>query len=112
MRKSCKVVNSSPSKFFLNIVSIFSEIPTVWLQISLVGIWLGFILLVAEGLNRFTSVDPEVSRKVVHMGSGNVILLAWWLEIPVCSRRGSSRPFLVCRQSLWRARPYFCHSSA
>lgn len=82
MRKSCKVVNSSPSKFFLNIVSIFSEIPTVWLQISLVGIWLGLILLVAEGLNRFTSVGPEVSRKVMHMGSGNVILLAWWLEIP------------------------------
>lgn len=82
MRKSCKVVKSSPSKFFLNIVSIFSGIPTVWLQVSLVGIWLGLILLVAEGLNRFTSVGPEVSRKVMHMGSGNVILLAWWLEIP------------------------------
>ena len=63
-------------------MSIFSEIPTVWLQISLVGIWLGLILLVAEGLNRFTSIDPEVSRKVVHIGTGNVILLAWWLEIP------------------------------
>ncbi|MEZ2241092.1 diacylglycerol/polyprenol kinase family protein [Microcoleus sp.] len=63
-------------------MSIVAEIPTVWLQISLVGIWLGLILLVAEGLNRFTSVDPEVSRKVVHIGTGNVILLAWWLEIP------------------------------
>lgn len=63
-------------------MSILSQIPTVWLQISLVGIWLGLVLLVAEGLNRFTSVDPEVSRKVFHMGSGNVILLAWWLEIP------------------------------
>ncbi|MBD1828028.1 SEC59/DGK1/VTE5 family protein [Microcoleus vaginatus GB1-A2] len=63
-------------------MSIFSEIPTVWLQISLVGVWLGLILLVAEGLNRFTSVDAEVSRKVVHIGTGNVILLAWWLEIP------------------------------
>jgi phytol kinase len=54
----------------------------VWLQISLVGIWLGSILLIAEGLSRFTAVDPEVSRKVVHIGTGNVILLAWWLEIP------------------------------
>ncbi|MCU0546348.1 MAG: SEC59/DGK1/VTE5 family protein [Oscillatoriaceae cyanobacterium Prado104] len=63
-------------------MSIFSEIPTVWLQISLVGIWLGSILLIAEGLSRFTAVDPEVSRKVVHIGTGNVILLAWWLEIP------------------------------
>ncbi len=77
-----KVVSSALSKFFLNIVSIFAEIPNVWLQISLVGIWLGLILLVAEGLNRFTSVDAEVSRKVVHIGTGNVILLAWWLEIP------------------------------
>ena len=56
--------------------------PTVWLQISLVGAWLGVILLVAEGLNRFTAVGAEVSRKVVHIGTGNVILLAWWLEIP------------------------------
>lgn len=63
-------------------MSVFSEIPTVWLQVSLVGIWLGSILLVAEGLSRFTAVDPEVSRKVVHIGTGNVILLAWWLEIP------------------------------
>ncbi|HLO47324.1 MAG TPA: SEC59/DGK1/VTE5 family protein [Kamptonema sp.] len=63
-------------------MSIFAEIPTVWLQISLVAGWLGLILLVAEGLNRFTSANPEVSRKVVHIGSGNVILLAWWLGIP------------------------------
>lgn len=82
MRFTFKVVNGDRSKFFLNIVSLFAEIPTVWLQISLVGIWLGLILLVAEGLNRFTAVDPEVSRKVVHIGTGNVILLAWWLEIP------------------------------
>ncbi|TAF51750.1 MAG: phosphatidate cytidylyltransferase [Oscillatoriales cyanobacterium] len=61
---------------------ILSEIPTVWLQISLVGAWLGVILLVAEGLNRFTAVGAEVSRKVVHIGTGNVILLAWWLQIP------------------------------
>jgi phytol kinase len=59
------------------------EIPTtVWLQISLVGAWLGLILLIAEGLNRFTQTDPEISRKIVHIGTGNVILLAWWLEIP------------------------------
>ena len=63
-------------------MSIFTEIPTVGLQISLVTAWLGLILLVAEGLNRFTSADPEVSRKIVHIGSGNVILLAWWLKIP------------------------------
>ncbi|MEB3342971.1 SEC59/DGK1/VTE5 family protein [Okeania sp.] len=56
--------------------------PHIWLQISLVGAWLGIILILAETLNRFAKVNPEVSRKVVHVGTGNVILLAWWLKIP------------------------------
>lgn len=63
-------------------MSIFNNFSNLWLQIVLVGAWLGAILLLAEGLNRFTSVSPEVSRKIVHIGSGNVILLAWWLQIP------------------------------
>lgn len=61
---------------------ILTENPNIWLQILWVGLWLGLILVVAEGLNRLFSVDPEVSRKVVHIGTGNVILLAWWLDIP------------------------------
>lgn len=63
-------------------MSVLSENPTVWLQIALVGLWLGAILALAEGLNRLFAVDAEVSRKVVHIGTGNVILLAWWLQIP------------------------------
>lgn len=63
-------------------MSIFTENPQVALQITLVGAWLGVILIAAEGLNRFTPVTSEVSRKIVHIGSGNVILLAWWLHIP------------------------------
>ncbi len=59
-------------------------IPTLnlWQQILFIGIWLGFILLVAEGLNRIHSIEGEFSRKIVHIGTGNVILLAWWLNIP------------------------------
>jgi phytol kinase len=26
--------------------------------------------------------DPELVRKVVHIGTGNVLLIAWWLHIP------------------------------
>lgn len=78
---STKVVDNAFSTLF-SIVSIFAEVPSLWLQITLVGAWLGLILLVAEGLNRFTGTAPEVSRKVVHIGTGNVILLAWWLQIP------------------------------
>ncbi|MGH2412297.1 MAG: diacylglycerol/polyprenol kinase family protein [Microcystaceae cyanobacterium] len=48
----------------------------------MVGLYLGLLILVAERLNRLTSTDAEITRKVVHIGTGNVILLAWWLNIP------------------------------
>ncbi|NET26937.1 diacylglycerol/polyprenol kinase family protein [Okeania sp. SIO1I7] len=63
-------------------VAIISTFPNIFVQVFLVGTWLGVILIFAEVLNRFAKVDPEVSRKVVHIGTGNVILLAWWLQIP------------------------------
>ncbi|MGB3509333.1 MAG: diacylglycerol/polyprenol kinase family protein [Microcoleaceae cyanobacterium] len=63
-------------------VYIISTFPHIWLQVSLVGAWLGIILILAESLNRIAKVDPEISRKVVHIGTGNVIILAWWLQIP------------------------------
>ncbi|MBE9144954.1 diacylglycerol/polyprenol kinase family protein [Planktothrix mougeotii] len=59
-----------------------TEIPSLGFQITLVAVWLGLILVIAEGLNRVFSVNAEVSRKIVHIGTGNVILLAWWLQIP------------------------------
>lgn len=59
-----------------------AEIHNLGLEIILVAGWLGLILGVAEGLNRIFSVNAEVSRKIVHIGTGNVILLAWWLNIP------------------------------
>jgi phytol kinase len=51
-------------------------------QILGVGLWLGIVLVVAELVARFTPLGGEVSRKIVHIGAGNVILLAWWLQIP------------------------------
>lgn len=57
-------------------------IPPLWQQIAMVAIWLSVILLMAWGVNRFTKDDPEIVRKIVHIGTGNVILLAWWLDIP------------------------------
>ncbi|MDJ0533152.1 MAG: SEC59/DGK1/VTE5 family protein [Xenococcaceae cyanobacterium MO_207.B15] len=49
--------------------------------LTLVFIYLGILVLIAEALSRYISNDPELTRKVVHIGSGNVILLAWWLHI-------------------------------
>lgn len=64
-------------------LSITSEsISPFWLQISLVVVWILLILLAAWLVSRLGSDDPEVIRKIVHVGTGNVILLAWWLDIP------------------------------
>jgi phytol kinase len=46
-----------------------------------VFIYLGMLVALAEFLSRLLPDDPELTRKVVHIGSGNVILLAWWLDI-------------------------------
>lgn len=54
----------------------------MWLQILAVGIWVSLILLSAGGISRFTKSNSEIVRKVVHIGTGNVILLAWWFNIP------------------------------
>ncbi len=50
--------------------------------ISLVILYLGVIIALAEGLNRLRGTNAEFTRKIVHIGSGNVVLIAWWLNIP------------------------------
>lgn len=39
-------------------------------------------MILAESLNRWGKADSEIIRKIVHIGTGNVILLAWWLQMP------------------------------
>lgn len=46
-----------------------------------VFLYLGGLVVIADVLSRVLPDDPELTRKVVHIGSGNVILLAWWLDI-------------------------------
>ena len=43
--------------------------------------YLAVLVAIANFLSRLMPHDPELTRKVVHIGSGNVILLAWWLDI-------------------------------
>lgn len=52
-------------------------------QVAVVLVWLTIVALLAEGVNRFTQSGSEMVRKVVHIGTGNVILIAWWLKIPM-----------------------------
>jgi len=54
----------------------------LWLKVAIVATWVGTLLLVSATLKRYIETDPEIVRKVVHIGTGNVILLAWWLHIP------------------------------
>ncbi|MEL4895428.1 diacylglycerol/polyprenol kinase family protein [Crocosphaera sp. Alani8] len=50
--------------------------------IGLVILYLGVIIALAEGLNRLLGANAEFTRKIVHIGSGNVVLIAWWLQLP------------------------------
>ncbi len=58
------------------------SVPDLWLQVAIVAVWVSVLLLIAAKLNRYATPDPEIVRKVVHIGTGNVILVAWWLHIP------------------------------
>jgi phytol kinase len=60
----------------------WSNPSNLWLQAAIVGTWLGMLGLTAEVLHRKGWASPEAVRKVVHIGAGNVILLAWWLQTP------------------------------
>ena len=61
---------------------MLESLPSLWFPLTVVILYLGAILLCAELLNRFRKINGELTRKVVHIGTGNVILLAWWLGIP------------------------------
>jgi phytol kinase len=64
--------------------------PMLWFQMGLAASWVGLVVLVAYSLHRWKLVEPEVIRKVVHIGTGNVILFAWWLQIPAIVGIGCS----------------------
>ena len=66
----------------MNTFPALDSISPLWLQIAIVAVWVLFILAIAWGVNRLAHKDPEIVRKIVHIGTGNVILLAWWLNIP------------------------------
>lgn len=58
------------------------EIPSLLLQILVIGSWLGLVVGVTLGVRHWTHAGPETLRKVVHIGTGNVIILAWLLQVP------------------------------
>ena len=61
--------------------TFFTESP-LWWRIATVPVYVGAIVLTSELLHRYTDTKPEQVRKVVHIGTGNVIILAWLLDLP------------------------------
>jgi phytol kinase len=51
-------------------------------QVLVVGAWLTIVALAALVTERLTPKGTEFVRKVVHIGTGQVILLAWWMPMP------------------------------
>lgn len=45
-------------------------------------VYLLILVLTAELLNRLSPSPAEVTRKIVHIGAGQVVLIAWGLAIP------------------------------
>lgn len=78
------LVNPATGRTSLSNGSLWMSLasPSLGLHILLVSVWLIFVLLLALGLSRWQGGNAELTRKVVHIGTGNVILLAWWLQIP------------------------------
>lgn len=69
-------MNNSELSFSLeNIITSYAS------SLAAVFVYLAMLVFLADVLSRLIPDDPELTRKVVHIGSGNVILLAWWLDI-------------------------------
>jgi phytol kinase len=63
-------------------IGVPTEDHSLVIQLSVVALWLSCVAGSAWGLSYSYPDNPELTRKVVHIGTGNVITLAWWLHIP------------------------------
>lgn len=64
-------------------VAVWSPTPDAWPNaFGTIFAYLAGVFALAEGLNRWLAIDSELTRKIVHIGTGNVIGLAWWLQLP------------------------------
>ncbi|BAS58602.1 diacylglycerol/polyprenol kinase family protein [Leptolyngbya sp. GGD] len=52
-------------------------------QLTIATLWLLIVGLCATIVNHFNPDRNELVRKVIHIGTGNIILIAWWLNIPM-----------------------------
>ena len=51
-------------------------------SLLIIGIWMLLVLSAALVCRKRWPEQRELSRKIVHIGTGPVVVLAWWLSIP------------------------------
>ncbi len=54
----------------------------IQIAIFVIALWIIIILLIAFLCKRYFPKKEELSRKIIHIGTGPVILLAWLFDIP------------------------------
>jgi phytol kinase len=52
------------------------------IQIGAIAAWLAFMFLLVSFLH-WQKAEAELVRKVMHIGTGNILLLAWLLQVPL-----------------------------
>ena len=57
-------------------------VEAVEIKVAIAALWLALVGLAAIGVDRLVPQGSELVRKVVHIGTGNIVLLAWWMKIP------------------------------
>jgi len=51
-------------------------------SLLIIGIWMLLVLSAALVCRKRWPEQRELSRKIVHIGTGPVVVLAWWLSVP------------------------------
>jgi len=54
----------------------------IQIAIFIIALWIVIILLIAVLCKKYFPKKEELSRKIIHIGTGPVILLAWLFDIP------------------------------
>ncbi len=57
-------------------------VEAVEIKVAIAALWLALVGLTAIGVDWVVPEGSELVRKVVHIGTGNIVLLAWWMKIP------------------------------
>jgi phytol kinase len=64
------------------VIEWLGAVEAVEVKVAIAVLWLALVGLVAIGVDRVAVEGSELVRKVVHIGTGNIVLLAWWMKIP------------------------------